>query len=87
MVQHLVPPDTVLTCDLVPQGIPLIHVRSDALTTGNGKSHGQGVASATEKNIVGLPASQPISRYFPKTWLIDKSPMVQGNGLVLLWHA
>ncbi|KAL0047306.1 hypothetical protein WJX82_000356 [Trebouxia sp. C0006] len=43
------------------QGVPLIHVRSDALTIGNGKSHGPGVASTAEQNIVGLPASQPIS--------------------------
>ena len=87
MVLHLVPPDTALTCHLVSQGVPLIHVRSDALTIGNGKSHGPGVASTAEQNIVGLPASQPISRCFPLTCLMDKSLVVQGNGLVLPWHS
>ncbi len=89
MVLHWVPPYTVLTCNLVPQGVPLRDVTSDAHTSaiGDGKCHGRDVASAAERNIVDLPTSQPISRYFPLTWLIDKSPVVQGNGLVLPWHA
>ncbi len=61
-----VPTYTVLTCNLVPQGVSLMDVKSDAHTSaiGNVKSHGQGVALAVEQNIVGLPATQPISRYF-----------------------
>ncbi|KAL0041934.1 hypothetical protein WJX79_009455 [Trebouxia sp. C0005] len=44
------------------KGVPLIDARSAALTIGDGKSHGWGVASAAESNNVDLPASQPISR-------------------------
>ena len=80
-------PQTVLACNLVLQGVLLIDARSHALTSDNGKSHGRGVASTTERNIVALPASQPISRCVSLTWLIDKSPVVQGSGLVLPWHA
>ena len=66
MVLHL---GTTTNCfdmqDLVLQGVSLTDGRSHALTSDNGKSHGRGVASTVERNMVDRPASQPISRCVP----------------------